>query len=122
MKMTPPTQCLLWKDPGRVIEDRWRYFKMLKRFREISHALHALVKCRECGQLYFYEFFEEIDWSGDGNDPSWVTWVPVETDDDIASLLRHSPGFLMNNSPSFHEDPKQGGENVFHWAARDPNS
>ncbi len=28
-----------------------------------SHFQRYLLKCRECGQLYFFEFLEEIDWS-----------------------------------------------------------
>lgn len=36
-----------------------------------------LLRCCECGQLYFMEFREETDWVG-GNDPQYTTYVPVQ--------------------------------------------
>lgn len=41
----------------------------------------ALLKCSRCGQLYFYEFLEWIDWDG-GNDPQYRTFIPVKSEDD----------------------------------------
>lgn len=46
-------------------------------YEEDSHLIRRLEKCRKCGQLYFYEFYEEIDWTA-GNDPQYRTWIPVE--------------------------------------------
>jgi hypothetical protein len=53
-----------------------------------------LLRCRECGQLYFYEFFEWIDWEG-GNDPQYTTYIPVESDTEIEALKKASSFELL---------------------------
>jgi hypothetical protein len=45
-----------------------------------------------------YEFYEEIDWEG-GDDPQMVTWVPVETDDEIEAVKAAIPGGMVQFCP-----------------------
>jgi hypothetical protein len=81
--MKPPTQCALWKTP-QLINDQ-SFFQGLETFSEEDHWRLFLLKCRECGQLYIYNFYEEIDFSG-GEDTLEVSYIPVETDEEIETL------------------------------------
>lgn len=42
----------------------------------MNHWWRDLLKCRSCGQLYFHEFFERIDWEK-GADPQYHLFIPV---------------------------------------------
>ncbi|QZZ20445.1 hypothetical protein J5X98_24915 [Leptothermofonsia sichuanensis E412] len=60
----------------------------IKVYEDDYHLIRQLKKCKDCGQLYFYEFYERIDWQ-DGKDPQYTTWIPVqnvETADEISQL------------------------------------
>jgi hypothetical protein len=41
-----------------------------------SHFIVRIVRCRACSQGFIYIFTEFIDWE-DGNDPQYVTLMPV---------------------------------------------
>jgi hypothetical protein len=70
-----PTQCALWKKPELIDEPRQNRFELLETFVDESHLSRELLRCKECGQLYFFEFYEEIDWE-DGNDPQFLHTSP----------------------------------------------
>jgi hypothetical protein len=79
--MKAPTHCVLWETPELVVNRRMEdCFELLDTYADDSHLSRRLLKCRECGQLYFVEFYEEIDWL-DGKDPQYVTYIPGETRD-----------------------------------------
>ena len=61
--MTEPTQCALWLKPelAEPLKDR---FNLVETYVEEAHWWRYLLECRECGQLYFFEFYEQIDWEG----------------------------------------------------------
>ena len=42
----------------------------------MNHWWRDLLRCRSCGQLYFHEFFERIDWEN-GADPQHHVFIPV---------------------------------------------
>lgn len=77
-------QCHFWKSdhPNPQREE----VEVVKSFEDESHWHRALLRCRDCGQLYFYEWYEEIDWVN-GDDPWYQTWVPVE-ERDIDGLVQ----------------------------------
>jgi hypothetical protein len=76
------------------------------------------VKCRTCGQLYFYEFYEWIDWTG-GNDPQYVTYIPVESHEEIEALRKTNEFTLLNFSPRLHKDfPRDATEPTVYWVGR----
>ena len=60
--MKEPTGCIYWNKPedltSEVLDNG---FDLIERFDDSSHLMHALMKCRECGQQFFYEFRDEID-------------------------------------------------------------
>ena len=101
--MKAPTQCALWAKPELLGEPNRRdRFERLETFVDKSHEFRDLLKCKECGQLYFAEFYEEIDWE-DGDDPQYWTYVPVETGGEIEMLKRASRGGM--SGLSFHVQP-----------------
>lgn len=73
-----PRQCIFWHDPERVRGVLKEGFELLEQYVHESHLRRYLLKCRECGQLYFFEFYEEIDWQK-GNDPQSTKYIPVST-------------------------------------------
>ena len=72
-------------------------------FVDESHLSRELLRCKDCGQLYFFEFYEEIDWE-DGNDPQFSTYVPVETGAEIEMLKKASPIKLLEYLPQLRRD------------------
>ena len=99
--MKAPTQCALWEKPELIHErgDRMDYFERLETLVDESHEDRDLLKCKECGQLYFFEFYEEIDWE-DGDDPQYWTYIPVETGAEIEMLKKASPPKLLEYLPA----------------------
>ena len=78
--MKKPTRCALWEHAEILLDQQKQqdFFGRIDTYVDESHLMPDLLKCRECGQLYFFEFYERIDWE-DGNDPQYLTYIPVET-------------------------------------------
>lgn len=53
-----------------------REFKEVKSLVEETHLFRRILKCNECGQIYFYLFYETVDWER-GNDPQYTIFIPV---------------------------------------------
>jgi len=98
-----PTQCTLWKNPELAFGPLRERYELLETLVYESHWWRYLLKCRECGQRYFFEFYEEIDWA-QGNDPQYSTLLPVETDEEIETLKRTSPFELLKYHPRLQHD------------------
>ena len=113
--MKAPTQCVLWRKPELVLGGTKERFELMETFADESHWWRYLLKCRECGQRYFYEFYETIDWEH-GDDPQYSTYVPVETDAEIEALKQTSPHGLLGFSPRLQKDfPKGAKSPTVHW-------
>ncbi len=107
-----PTQCLLWTEPERLRELR---FETVTVFDEDDHARRTLVKCPECGQLYFHEMMEETD-SEHGRDPIYRSFIPVPTGEHAAALSLASHLSLLRVRPALHYDwPKGQKEPSIAW-------
>src|SRR5215468_1344249 len=114
--MKEPTQCVLWKKPKLVQGPRQERFELVETYVDESHLSRCLLKCRECGQLYFHEFYEWIDWE-DGDDPQYSTYIPVETAAEIETLKNTSPFDLLQVSPRLRIDfPKGAKVPTVYWA------
>jgi hypothetical protein len=115
-----PTQCRLWQkenltDPDSISADN---FEVLHTFVDESRLCRRLVKCKECGQLYFYEFYEEIDWK-EGNDPQYCTFIPIETRDEAETMARVSPLELLRFGPRLQKDWPAGEDKpTIRWIGR----
>jgi len=115
-----PRQCLYWREPERVRDGGLRErFELVEEYEDESHLRRYLLKCRECGQLYFFEFYEEIDWD-EGNDPQYTKYVPVGSAADGAELARLSPAALLSVTPRLCIDfPQDADSPTIHWAGKE---
>lgn len=106
MTVNIPTQCHLWHKNDLSSNDVSlpEVFDLVRRFEtDDPHTLHSLLRCRDCGQLYFFEFTEWIDWEG-GNDPQYCTWVPITEESDAEDLNTHSSFGLLSYIPRLQKD------------------
>jgi hypothetical protein len=89
--------CHLWQTVT-VSEDELNKLEVVETFLEDSHLMRSLKRCKDCGQLYFYQFREEIDWLA-GEDPAYRILIPVRSreeavrlaDEDEISVSFHRP-------------------------------
>ncbi|HLW93648.1 MAG TPA: hypothetical protein VKS78_20415 [Roseiarcus sp.] len=100
-----PTQCELWEKPELVATKVSDRFETVESFVDESHLSRALLKCRECGQLYFFEFYENVDWKG-GDDAQYSTYIPVEDRSDIETMKEGSIYDLFYFTPRLQWDHK----------------
>jgi hypothetical protein len=108
-----PVSCILWTQPARI--NGAPLFACLEVFKDESHEIRKLLKCEECGQLYFYEFLEWIDWD-EGDDPQYWTYIPVETAAEVEALKKTSAFELMQYTPRLLRDLPGGGRAPrLHW-------
>jgi len=108
----------LWENPDLVAGSQTDLFKRVKTFADDSHLVRHLLECRQCGQLYFFEFYEEIDWE-DGNDPQYQTYIPVETEAEIEILRNATSSELFKFSPRLQRDfPKEAQEATARWIGK----
>lgn len=105
--MKAPTQCVLWRTPKLIMDWNPDFFEGIETFFEDEHFRRFLLKCRECGQLYIYDFYEEVSFSG-GDDTLIVQYIPVETDDEIKTLKDASVREIMQVFPRLLKDNSSG--------------
>ena len=103
VQLRHPTQCVLWENPGRVAGEFAEFFEEIESYEDSNHLTRSLYKCRECGQLYFHEWYEWVDWD-QGNDKQYSTLVPVQTQDEIAALKQTTIFTLMCYFPRLQFD------------------
>lgn len=68
-----PAQCVLWEKPELLIEGNC--LDSVEALIDQSHLGRSILKCRECGQPYFFEFHETVDWAK-GDDHIYWTFIP----------------------------------------------
>jgi hypothetical protein len=107
--LRPPTQCVLWQQPALIVSLDDERFEALETFVESSHWDRALLKCRECGQLYFWEFYETIDWEG-GDDAQYSTYIPVQTPEEVDALKEATVFEIRDFSPRLQQDHPTGAK------------
>jgi hypothetical protein len=116
--MKKPTQCVLWEKPELVYGTMKERFELIATYISESHLWRYLLKCRECGQLYFFQFYEEIDWD-DGDDPQYSMYIPVETDEEVEVLSKTSPLELLEYTPRLTSaHPKGAKERQLYWVGK----
>jgi hypothetical protein len=115
-----PKQCHLWNDKELTRVTITKSLVLVKKYEDDSHLIRNLLRCRECGQLYFHEFYEIVDWT-DGNDAQYTTWIPVEDVESADHLNALSPmellryGGMRVNYPSSAKLPTAP-----YWTMREP--
>jgi hypothetical protein len=73
VKLRQPTECALWEHPERINGKFGEFLEEVEAYEDTSHLTRSLYKCRECGQLYFHEWYEWVDWD-EGNDKQYSPW------------------------------------------------
>ena len=103
VQLRRPTQCAIWERPELALGKFSQTFEAVEEFEDDSHLSRSLWKCRECGQLYFREWYEWVDWD-EGNDKIYVTLIPVQTSEEIAALKQTTTFTLMRYYPRLQLD------------------
>lgn len=78
-------------------------FIVFKTLVDESHLFRYLMKCRVCGQMYFFEFYEEIDWK-EGKDPQYCTYIPINSVEEGKILNQKSQLELLGIKPRLQSD------------------
>jgi hypothetical protein len=121
VEMKKPIKCHLWRKKNFKKDDLYikNNFDVLHTFEDDNHLSRCLVKCKNCGQLYFYEFLEFIDWEK-GNDPQYDTFIPVETKAEAEKIAEMSFFELSLFRPCLRKDwPSTQDEPNIYWVGKD---
>src|SRR5579863_8256086 len=114
-----PRQCIFWREPERARGALKVSFELIETYADESHLRRYLLKCRECAQLYFFEFYEWIDWD-EGNDPQYTKFIPLSTAEEGAKLAQLAPFELLGASPCLRIDfPKEAKTPTVYWAGKE---
>jgi hypothetical protein len=115
------TACTLWKDPSatlsRPMED---VFSLEWESPEESHFWRYALKCHDCGQTYFFQFLEEIDWE-DGYDDQLSIYVPYAGQTALDALKREDRLSVLLKRPQLRmESPMGTSETTLEWLTARP--
>jgi hypothetical protein len=114
IKTVIPDRCHLWTKQHLKQSDL-PVLEMVETYLDEDHLKRSLVKCSDCGQHYYREYYEEIDWE-DGNDPQYRTYIPIIPDpDSIKALSAMSPMELLGLIPRLLDDWNADGSRVTQW-------
>ena len=117
-QFSKPTQCTLWNDPNAIRGQHKDIFETIDTYVDDEHLIRRLLRCQECGQLYFYEMYEEIDWV-DGDDPQYRTYIPVSDMTEVEILNTTATSELLLASPALHSDfPKDAAAPRNYWVGK----
>jgi len=118
--MNIPAQCHLWRKERVTSEDlNSRGFERVKVYEDDSHFSRDLRRCRECGQLYLFEFYETIDWEH-GNDPQYLIYLPVDSVEEADALAGETLFSILSHAPRLQSDWPSDAEKAWvYWVGRD---
>ena len=113
--MKNPTQCLLWKKINLTPLDL--DLELLKVFVRSPHLERDLFRCRECGQLYFHEWYEHVNFKHDSY--MYDTYLPVETEEEMRQLAEtKTSAELTRFLPQLHGSFTNGKKDSLQWLER----
>lgn len=116
-----PFRCGLWRDPSPVADDRFRrQFDFIATFADGSHASRHLLRCTGCGQLYLYDFHEEVNLR-DGNDPQELTLLAVSSTMPLLGVLNAPTAEWRRLFPRLEVTPGAAGS-VARWVTPERTS
>lgn len=101
-----PKQCHLWQQKESLAYNdiiNTSTFSEVKTYSKSDHLTRKLLKCSKCEQLYFYEFYETVDWV-EGNDPQYIAYMPVESEGDAERLSAMTTMNLLKYRPCIQLD------------------
>ena len=95
-------KCHIWKQEVPDKDDL-NALESIKTYGEGNHSGRYLHKCLDCGQLYFNEFYEHINWDG-GDDKIYVTWIPVKSEKYADKMMANNVMELLGCFPRIQWD------------------
>lgn len=113
-----PVQCHLWSKDRFVNEDL-DCLAFVREYFDAPHLSRLLSRCEVCGQLYFGEFYEVVDWYH-GDDKQYVTLIPVESESEADEISELTPFELLVIQPSIRYDSHDSKGRGIHWSGRQP--
>lgn len=117
-RFAEPRQCIYWENPEQVRGVMQQRFELIETYQDQSHQRRYLLRCRECGQLYFFEFHEQVDWA-DGDDPQFSQYVPVSTPEEAAALAALNEFGVQLAAPALCIDfPKDATAPLVYWRGK----
>ncbi len=102
VRLPKPTQCVLWEHPDRIATKFSELLDEVESYEDSSRLTRSLYKCRECGQLYFHEWYEWVDW--EKGDKMYTTLIPVQTPAEIDALKETDIFNLLTYFPRLQLD------------------
>lgn len=115
INLKEPTQCHLWQKENISTDDM--AFETVQTYDcdDDDHLKRKLLKCKQCGQLYFYEFYEVIDYEK-GNDPQYRTFIPVDSEIIAKEMSKKSPIDILYYYPRIQSDfPEDAKKRTTKW-------
>ena len=89
-------------------------FENIKIYSEDDHLTRRLMKYKPTGELYFYEFKEDIDYVN-GNDSQYRTYIPVETEEKADEINKLDIFGIHKISPRLIDDWLADGKRRTRW-------
>lgn len=84
ISISEPVKCHLWNLP--LTKNSLNYcFDFIKNYIDEDHFDHSLYKCKTCGQLYFMEFSERVNFDKEDDDV-FYTYIPVDNEESADEL------------------------------------
>jgi hypothetical protein len=118
-RLPEPASCVLWNEPERLRDLRMETMTV---FEDDGHFRRALLKCPECGQLYFYEMREEADFE-DGQDPVARLYIPVPTGEHAAAFSLAASQSLLRVRPILRDSgPADLKTSMIEWWRLEPGT
>lgn len=112
-----PIQCHLWQKEELSDGDLDNAFDVIQTFSEDSHFSRRVITCKQCGQLYLKEFYEEIDWV-DGEDPQYVTYIPISGIEEAEMINRVGLWEFQTFSPRINRNWPKDKPRKIYWIGR----
>lgn len=110
--MQAPTQCKLWGKKELTPLDL--NMELVKVFLRTTHRERDLLRCRDCGQLYFHDWYEHVSFNHDAS--MYETYIPVNTDEEIEKISKiESSADLAGLLPQLHGSFTNGHNDELKW-------
>lgn len=93
------------------------HFNVVTAYDDESHLFRYLLSCNQCGQLFFFEFYEEIDWEN-GDDPQYTTYIPVDSREEADALHLRNSFELLAITPRLQFDSGKGNSEIVRWVGK----
>lgn len=116
-----PIKCHLWTKDILTPNDFYS-LEQVERYTDDDHFIRQLMRCSICGQYYYKEFLEHIDWVN-GNDPQYRTYIPIKYDQQVIKRLNALDEFEIHLvSPRLLDDWEADDQRKIRWIGKDHTS